>query len=90
MREISMGKYFFDIHISDWSCAQTNSKSKIDFFTHIYITYFRCKRAFQGVKQEYATLKTKLDAYFQVSPFIYFSWMQCILINIDKDFNTIS
>ncbi|XP_015159552.1 pseudo histidine-containing phosphotransfer protein 2-like isoform X2 [Solanum tuberosum] len=27
----------------------------------------RCKRAFQGVKQEYATLKTKLDAYFQVA-----------------------
>ncbi|XP_049377217.1 pseudo histidine-containing phosphotransfer protein 2-like [Solanum stenotomum] len=26
-----------------------------------------CKRAFQGVKQEYATLKTKLDAYFQVA-----------------------
>ncbi|XP_015083861.1 histidine-containing phosphotransfer protein 4-like [Solanum pennellii] len=26
-----------------------------------------CKRAFQGVKQEYATLKTKLDAYFQAA-----------------------
>ncbi|XP_059318628.1 histidine-containing phosphotransfer protein 4-like isoform X1 [Lycium ferocissimum] len=26
-----------------------------------------CKRAFQGVKQEYATLKTKLDAYFQMA-----------------------
>ncbi|KAK4365073.1 hypothetical protein RND71_016431 [Anisodus tanguticus] len=30
-----------------------------------------CKRAFQGVKQEYDTLKTKLDAYFKVSPSIY-------------------
>ncbi|XP_060211261.1 pseudo histidine-containing phosphotransfer protein 2-like isoform X2 [Lycium barbarum] len=27
----------------------------------------RCKRAFQGVKQEYATLKIKLDAYFQMA-----------------------
>ncbi|KAJ8555505.1 hypothetical protein K7X08_013001 [Anisodus acutangulus] len=26
----------------------------------------RCKGAFQGVKQEYDTLKTKLDAYFQI------------------------
>ncbi|XP_060211260.1 pseudo histidine-containing phosphotransfer protein 2-like isoform X1 [Lycium barbarum] len=26
-----------------------------------------CKRAFQGVKQEYATLKIKLDAYFQMA-----------------------
>ncbi|XP_009793739.1 pseudo histidine-containing phosphotransfer protein 2 isoform X2 [Nicotiana tabacum] len=26
-----------------------------------------CKRAFQGVKQEYATLKSKLDAYFQIA-----------------------
>ncbi|MCD7467603.1 hypothetical protein HAX54_005132 [Datura stramonium] len=26
-----------------------------------------CKRAFQGVKQEYATLKTKLDTYFQIT-----------------------
>ncbi|XP_055819315.1 pseudo histidine-containing phosphotransfer protein 2-like isoform X2 [Solanum dulcamara] len=26
-----------------------------------------CKRAFQGVKQEYAILKTRLDAYFQIA-----------------------
>ncbi|XP_075101465.1 histidine-containing phosphotransfer protein 4-like [Nicotiana tabacum] len=26
-----------------------------------------CKRAFQGVKQEYATLKSKLDTYFQIA-----------------------